>query len=68
MNVDLTREQVMPLQTFSMLDHVSLFERGKARDKWTERGRYKMEGEREREKGVRKTQNGWSARQMTNCD
>jgi len=57
----------VPLQTFSMLDHVSLFERGKARDKWTERGRYKREGERGRE-GVRKTQKGWSARQMTNCD
>jgi len=24
--------------------------------------------EREGEKGVRKTQKGWSARQMTNCD
>ncbi len=46
MNVDLTRKQVVPLQTFSMLDHVSLFERGKARDKWTERGRCKREGER----------------------
>lgn len=56
MNVDLTREQVVPLQTFSMLDHVSLFERGKARDKWTERGRYKREGEREREGGKKDTE------------
>lgn len=52
MNVNLTREQVVPLQTFSMLDHVSLFERRKARNKWTERGRYKREGERESGWGV----------------
>lgn len=51
MNVDLTREQVVPPQTFSMLDHVSLFERGKARDKWTEREMHKREGERERKRG-----------------
>lgn len=49
MNVDLTREQAVPLQTFSMLDHVSLFERGKARDKWTERGGV-QKGRRERER------------------
>lgn len=36
---------------------MSLFERRKARDKWTERGRYKREGERERERGKERCKN-----------
>lgn len=38
------------------------------RERKVQKGRRKREREREGRKGVRKTQKGWSTRQMTNCD